>query len=309
MAGSSYKQTGRLLLRLLLIAVVLLICDRGIGKVLKHLYFKQDSGVGYRTTYAIDSTSADILIFGSSRANHCYVPDIIEDSLHKTCYNAGRDGNYILYNYAVFKSVTKRYTPKAIFFDIRPEDFTYSTAEYERLSLLLPYYRAHPEIRHIIDFRGPFEKLKTISAIYPYNSLILQILMGNLNKNKERAPDIKGYVPNFNLMKDEKMDTLKITDCSFDETKYRAVKDIISTCRQKGIDLVFVYSPVWNAIKSGYCDRVSELCSESGTKYLNLSNTPVFTGNHDYFSDWDHVNDKGARIFSAMLAEKFLRTR
>ena len=105
MANSSFKQIIRFFLKFLLIVALILICDQGIGTILKFFYFRQESGDGYRTTYAIDSTIADILIFGSSRANHSYVPEIFEDKLHYTFYNTGRDGNFILYNYAIFKAI------------------------------------------------------------------------------------------------------------------------------------------------------------------------------------------------------------
>lgn len=308
MANSSFRQIIQFFLKLLLIVSVIFVCDKGIGTILKHFYFRQESGVGYRSTYAIDSTFADVLIFGSSRANHCYVPEVFEDSLHYTCYNAGRDGSYVLYTYAIFKAITTRYNPKLIIIDIRPGDLNYSTSEYERLSLLLPYYQKHPEISRIIDFRGPYEKIKLISAIYPYNSLILQIIIGNLDYNKDRVPDIKGFVPYFNVMKYERMDTLQIGSFSIDENKNRALKDIISTCKQKRINLVFVYSPVWSISQSGYSGAISELCFKNGIRYIDMSNYPVFNNHPEYFNDWDHLNNDGARVFSSILINKIMHT-
>ena len=38
----------------------------------------------------------DVLIMGSSRAHHHYVPEIISDSLGLSCYNTGKDGNGII---------------------------------------------------------------------------------------------------------------------------------------------------------------------------------------------------------------------
>lgn len=308
MASSYLKHIIQFFLRLLLIVSVIFVCDKGIGTILKHFYFRQESGAGYRSTYVIDSTFADILIFGSSRANHCYDPEIFEDSLHYTCYNAGRDGSYILYTYAMFKAVTRRYNPKLIIIDIRPEDLNYNSFEYDRLSLLLPYYQKHPEISRIIDFRGPFEKIKLISAIYPYNSLILQILIGNLEYNKDRVTDIKGYLPYFNIMKNERIGTLQIGSFTIDENKNRALKDIISTCKQKRIDLVFVYSPVWSICQSGYSRAISELCSKNGIRFIDLSNYPTFLNHPEYFNDWDHLNNDGVRVFSSILTNKIIHT-
>jgi len=309
MTSSAFKQILKFSYRFILILFLILVCDRGVGTILKIFYFRQESGVGYKTTYAIDSTVADVLIFGSSRANHGYVPEIFEDSLHYSFYNTGRDGNYILYNYAILKAISGRYNPKLIIMDIRPDDIGYSATEYERLSLLLPYYKTHPEIRNIIDYKGPFEKIKVVSAIYPYNSLILQILIGNLNYNKERVSDNKGYVPILKVMEKEKIDTFQISLLTVDENKINALKDIISTSKQKNIDLVFVYSPARTFIKDNFYETIlSDLCSENGTNYIDMSNHPVFINNHLYFADKDHLNNDGAKVFSTMLVNKILHT-
>ncbi len=310
MAESSFRQVVRFFLRLLLILSVIIILDRGAGTLLKYFYFRQESGVGYLTTYSIDSTLADILIFGSSRANHSYVPDILEENLHRTVYNTGRDGTYILFNYAIFKAITKRYNPKLIIIDIRPEDLGYSAREYDILSLLLPYYQRHPEIRRIIDLKGPFERIKRISAIYPYNSLLLQIAMGNLKHNKDRVPDNKGYVPLLGKLENVTIDTTKIIKCNIDKNKTGALKDIVSTCRQKNIDLVFVYSPTWRIIEDSFCNNIlSDFCTEYGIRYLNMSNLPVFVSNQGYFSDIYHLNDQGARVFSKLVVDQISQNK
>ncbi len=310
MAGTFFKQIIRFFLRSIFIVLILLVFDHGIGKILKFFYFRQESGALYRTTYAIDSTNAEILIFESSHASRCYVSEIFEDSLHYNCYNTGRDGSFILYNYAIFKAVSTRYNPRMIIIDISPEYLAYNTTDYDRLSLLLPYYQTHPEISRIVNLRGPFEKIKLISAIYPYNSLILHIVLGNLNFNKEREPEIKGYVPLFKIMKNEKIDTSRIVACTIDKNKICALKDIISTCKQKKIDLFFVYSPRWSIIQGSFNNTlISSMCSENGIRYIDMSNNQIFINNHDYFADKDHLNDEGAKVFSSMLINKIIRTK
>jgi hypothetical protein len=306
-AISSIKEINRFFLKLLLIEIIIFACDRGIGTFLKIFYFHQESGTGFRTTFSIDSTSADILVFGSSRANHSYVPEIFEKKLSATFYNTGKDGNFVLYNYAIFKVITKRYYPDLVIIDISPEELAYNSVEYERLSSLLPYYKAHPEIRQIVDLRGPFEKTKHISSIYPYNSLIMLIAMGNLQYNKLRKPDNKGYVPLYKTMINEKHDTLKIIAGTLDENKIVAIKDIISTCKQNNIDLVFVYSPTWNISQiSFYNDKLSELFSSEGIRFLDLSNPPAFMNKSNLFADINHLNDDGAKVFSNMVTDSIL---
>lgn len=305
----SSNQVVRFFIRSVWILSLIFLLDRGIGMMLKYFYFRQNYGEQSRITDVIDSTCADILIFGSSRANHSYIPEIFESRLPYTCYNLGREGNFILYNYAIFKAITKRFNPKLIIFDIRPYELEYHSFEYERLSQLNPFYQKYPEIRHIVDLRGPFEKFKHISAIYSYNSLLFQIARGNIELSNAKVPDIKGYIPLYKTMKHEKIGTWNLSDCTIDENKIRALKDIISTCKQKNIDLVFVYSPIWIIIQDTYCNNIiSDMCSEQGISYIDMSNDTTFINSPDYFEDITHINNEGAIVFSNMLINKLCPT-
>ncbi|HXS59927.1 MAG TPA: hypothetical protein VN703_03845, partial [Candidatus Sulfopaludibacter sp.] len=121
-----------------------------IGNLLRTFYFKQQSGLQCRTTYSIEKTTANVLIFGSSAANHDYQTNTFTKRLDTSFYNTGRDGISIFYEYAVLKAILKRYTPKIIILDFDQEEFIKNEASYDRLSALLPYYINHPEIRSII---------------------------------------------------------------------------------------------------------------------------------------------------------------
>ena len=140
----------------------------------------------------MDSTLADMLIIGSSRANHHYVPSVFEDSLKISFYNAGRDGNGTFYQLALLKTILKRYTPKIIVFDYSSV-FVKGAEEYDQMASLLPYYRTHKEIQPLVEMKSPFEKIKLLSEIYPFNSQLLTISVGNLKMNKKRVADDKGY--------------------------------------------------------------------------------------------------------------------
>jgi hypothetical protein len=302
MSFPSSGKVKRFCFRFALITLIIFICDQGIGHYLKHLYFRQRSGLLYRTTYAIDSTRAELLVFGSSRANHHYVSELFDDSLHLTTYNTGRDGNFTLFNFALFKAITTRYQPKMIIMDINPDELGYDANSYERLSSLLPYYHDHREIRPVVELKNPFEKLKLSSAIYPYNSLLLTIIMGNLDYNKNRNPDVKGYVPIFTKMKADKIGKAQLYEFSPDENKTRALTQIMTECRDKKINLLFVRSPVFQIDSGNRANSVlSELCAVNHVRYLDLSNKSLFISNPRYFADINHLNDDGARLFTNLL--------
>jgi hypothetical protein len=284
-----------------------MILDLIIGNILRHFYFTQVAGENFRSTYAIDSTNADILVFGSSRANHHYVPEIFEKGLKMSFYNTGRDGNFLLYNYAVFKSIIKRYSPKIVIFDITLNELNYEVSNYDRLASLLPYWRNHPEIRSIVKMRSPYEEIKIISSVYPFNSSILTIGVGNLVLNKNRKSDRKGYVPLTNNLRDTALEKMEIEDEKFDINKVHVLNNIVNTCLEKKIKLFIVQSPVYARISPSKANILIESIAKKGkAKYLSFSNDPVFSSKPYYFQDQNHLNEIGANYFSKILVNKII---
>ena len=73
---------------------------------------------------------------------------------------------------------------------------------YDKLSALLPYYKNHSEIRKIVDLKSNLEKFKMLSHIYPFNSTLSYIILGNTNYNQKRRNEINGYVPFIKIWKE-----------------------------------------------------------------------------------------------------------
>ncbi|HEY1870110.1 MAG TPA: hypothetical protein VGG71_03575, partial [Chitinophagaceae bacterium] len=110
--------------RFLVLLVTVFLLDLIIGSVLKKFYFQQESGLDYRSTYSIEKTTADVLIFGSSTANHDYIPEIFGKVLGIPSYNVGRDGTSVFYDYSILKMILKRYSPKIIILDFDKQEFS-----------------------------------------------------------------------------------------------------------------------------------------------------------------------------------------
>jgi hypothetical protein len=314
MEGSSFTSNFRgavikkIIFNVVIVAIIVVVLDAAIGKVLQYFYFKETSGLHFRTTYAMETTRADILVFGSSRANHHYVPEVFEDSLRMSFYNTGRDGNYLIYNYAVFKSILKRYKPKIIIFDINPEVLYFNKNSYERLSSLLPYYRNHPEIRSIIEQRGPYEKYKLYSSIYPYNSSLLTIAIGNLEINKNRKADREGYIPLYNHMQDTTLSFVENTSTLINTVSLNMLKAICTTCKQNQIRLYLVQSPWYVKMNQiTFSKTLKSLAEDNDAIFIDFANDPLFMKYPSWFQDENHLNDEGATKFSVILARMLRR--
>ena len=64
----------------------------------------------------LENTNAQVLIFGSSHAHRHYVPEVFEKTLKKTTYNAGAEGQQLLYHLAMQQMIVKRVKPEVIIF-------------------------------------------------------------------------------------------------------------------------------------------------------------------------------------------------
>jgi len=295
----------------LFVFIIVTVLDFGIGSVLKAFYFRETSGIDYRTTYSIEKTRADVLIFGASTATHNYIPGTFEKRLNLSAYNVGRDGNSILYDYAVLKTILKRYTPKIIILDFVNDEFNRSQDSYDRLSSLLPYYKTHPEIDSIVDLRGPYEKYKMISNIYPYNSLVLTISAGNSEFNKKRGEDINGFVPLYTTWGDTIKFANSFLNDEVDSNKLRMYESFIRDCVNANVELYIISSPLF--VKPDYVNNSVALGKAIAEKYkarfFDYSQDTLMLNNRNLFADIAHLNVSGATVYSNKIVDRILGGR
>ncbi len=300
------KRFSKPLLQALLFIALVAAADFIVGKALKYFYKHQSSGWDYATRYAAEETTADVLVFGASRAQQQYNPAIMQDSLKLSCYNVGRDGTPFFYHYAILQTVLKRYTPKIIILDCEYAALAKTETSYERLSSLLPLYNDHPEIRSIVNMRGPFEKYKHISSIYPYNSMLFKIAVANLESNKKEKEDILGYVPLRGSLKTP-VKTYDFTKpYELDTVKVNMLKMFIDDCRTRNIQLYFVTSPYYmKTIGTDYSnDATKKLASEQNIPFIDYSKDTFYYSKPQLFDDTVHLNFNGSKIFSSLIASE-----
>jgi len=288
-------------------SLIVLGLDISVGKLLNHYYFKTKSGLLYRTTFSMEQCETDILVFGTSRANHHYDIKLIEEKTGMSAYNTGRDGNFVFYQTAILKSVLERYTPKKIILDFTGT-FAYSQNDYDRLSSLLPYYKTHPEIRDIIELKSSFERFKLLSRIYPYNSMFTTIIVGNLEFNKKRKNNkgaFKGYVPLIGGY-NQPLDSIQtLQHYETDDNKIAVFTEFLTLSKERNIDLIVVYSPVYYLYQNDYSIWLCrEICEENGIKFVDYSKNKEFLDNPNLFKDKTHLNSIGASLLTNKVLEE-----
>ena len=290
--------------------VLVFLGDLIIGTSLDYLYQNVKSGNLYRTSYSINKSSADIFIFGNSRANHHYNPKIIEEETGLTSYNTGRDGQSIFFSTSVFKLILKRHKPKLVILDYG-SNFQFSEKHYDRISSLLPYYRRHKELDDIITLRSRFEKLKLYSKIYPFNSLITTIIIGNISYNKIRQGFVyNGFIPVSGTAKSitGSIKTIPELPNNIDSNLVKKFEEFILIAKDKNINVVVVYSPkLFKKNKFDISLNIAmNICKENDVKFIDLSESPVFIHKNNLFIDRVHLNSDGANLFTKLLTKYHL---
>lgn len=295
------------LIKLVLLFVIVFFIDFSFGLLLRNLYFSQQSGKLYRTTYSLEKTKSDLLIFGSSTANHEYSPRIFENRLHISTYNTGRDGTSIFYQYAILKGVLKRYSPKMILLNFDLEEFKKNPASYDRISALLPYYKTHPEIRSIVNMKSSKERIKLFSRIYPFNSMLFTILVGNAEFNKQRRQDFQGFVPLKKIL-NKRLDTGYYPEAELDSNKIRIYKLFIRDCITAKVKLYIVCSPYYNELENVPNSVIlgQKIARENNIKFFNFLSDTSLTHHPSYFADMNHLNYAGAEVFSNKLIDSMI---
>lgn len=298
-------------LRIIIFIFIIIILDSFIGYSLKKLYFSQKGGLYYRTTYSIDSTNADVLVFGASTANHHYNPDVFENRFRLSFYSTGRDGMSIYYFLAIQEAILQRYKPKLIILDFNINSLFHGDEDFDKLSGLLPYYEKTNSLDSIILLRNPLERIKLFSKIYPYNSTILTLLKGKSIDNSDR-----GFVKNDNIMNpnDFKIKSIdgneiKSKEKQVDSNKINALKQFIINCKMNNINVIVVSPPRYyhlNNANNSY-QSLLKICDQQKIFFFDYSKNK-YSGEDFYqlYADPGHLNNNGAKVFSNDLCDSIV---
>ena len=278
--------------------IIVAVVDFGYGKVGDYLRDHIRSGASEKVRYVCEQCNEDIIMMGSSRMQHHYVPRVFEDSLGMTCYNAGMDGNGILLSYGFLKMVLERYTPKVIVYDISGFDL-YVDDNTKYLDFMKPYYKTEYEsVAALFDDVDPLERWKMNSNLYRYNSKLLQLIGDNLHttstfeKGYSPIHRTMNYEPTLSENEEKEVDSLKITYiCKF-----------VELAKKNDIKLIFTTSPTYyGKLKLKEDSPMNILSKKLDLNFMNHYYDSLICSSKEYWSDGTHMNDDGAQLFSKTI--------
>ncbi|GAB5526292.1 MAG: hypothetical protein Roseis2KO_41640 [Roseivirga sp.] len=295
-------------LRIIALVLVIISIDLAWGPVFDRVRENQKSGEFGFINHTFYETTDDILIIGSSRAESNFVSLDMEEQLGLTVWNAGMNGQILPYWYALMSKVIERHTPKAVIININPLSLTQDPdiSAYDRAAgLLRPYYGSNTGIDTIVNRASKYEQYLVKSNLYRYNSTYLHFINSYLTGNEKL--ENKGWKTKKKSIKKGQYQEHNLIYNRISKESMRLMESLIKKLKSKGIKVIVVVSPTYNA-NVAHSNSIEQLKTSEGIDVINFANHSIRT-NHQFFKDRTHLNVTGAKRFTYLTSEEIKRLR
>lgn len=292
----------KFLIQLFLFLLLFTGIDYALGEVLRYGEAHAIGGKTERNYYINHQTHEDILFFGSSRSMNHYVPKVFEDSLGMTAYNCGEDETGIVCFYPKLNLIKQRYTPKVIIYDVYYVDLL-DSLRFQNIDFLKTLKTSYGStaVDSIFNRYEPSSQYKMCSKLFRYNSNFLNILMDNARKTNWFSKGF--YLLNTNQMQQEPVVDNSHHKYYYDAEKLSLLEKFIVE-NKDSIRLYFAISPEYGRTNDEMFQPVKDLCNKYSIPLLNHYCDTMFTRNKELFGNQNHLNQKGATLYSSQLANE-----
>lgn len=262
--------------------------------------------------------NSEILILGSSRAVNHYSSVILENKLNHSVYNIGIEGYRFPMQYERFRIYLKyNKKPKVILQNLESFMFERNT-ELFNSTQFLPYLDDPDIQRATRNYKGEFG-LASRFPLYRYNGNWKYAAQGLLNYfglGTNTSPKVKGYYGvegnwDGSFDKYKKQHQSGIVQPINPEVEKEFI-EFLSLCQSQEIKLVLIYSPEYIEMqkltlnRGEIIERFKELAVHFNAVFLDYSDSQI-SYDRQYFSNSQHMNKKGAELFSNILADDLAR--
>jgi len=288
------KQFLRLLV-FIVVAVLLLavVLDWGYTTI-----FHQSSNRGkIEYVYHASPQQYDVVFLGSSRANNHFVAPLFEEKGIKT-FNYGMSASHLFEASLLLKlMVERKFVIKKLILET-DMNLANETRDAGISAQFLPYLHDSEIIKDHFSVEQDFWKLYYI-PFYRYLAFDAKIGFREMNRSWRQVPtnylDNLGYHP----LGGKKKGNMKNDIRKMQPLDNRYYKEIKAICKANNIELIALMTPMCSNVKGlDYFDRVK-------SKYPEIHNYENAVEGDEYFSSCGHLNDEGARKFTAIILKDF----
>lgn len=309
-----------------IIIVVCLVCiDYGVGKVADFVE-KVHAQNAPSFVENVLSRRDDIIIIGSSTANHTYISNDIRDSIGLSVFNAGKDGRFFVSQNCLINLILDNYSPRYILWEIGEHSLSDNFGkdrEFQSETDYYPYY-SNPYIKEVYDKKDSYNRWRMMSNMYKDNSnifvdvyhVINQLILkknrpGDGNKSMRKDGDNNGYSPlTDGGMEDIQKITFPISIDNINEDKVSMLIGTINRCKSNGVKIIFTSSPRYyipNVLQTKSYLKLKDIANIEGIPILNFYTCDSVVSKSEYFRDNDHLFEQGSEDFMSIFIPELKR--
>ncbi|MBN2821340.1 MAG: hypothetical protein JXP36_20375 [Bacteroidales bacterium] len=236
----------------------------------------------------------EVLILGSSRAQHHYNTNLISKTFNRSCYDGGGGGYGIFLNYAQLSERLKISKPSLVIVDVSPNVIVDSES-YTKLNTLLPFYSEYKSVQEIIKLNPDFHSIQTISGVYRYNSTFYEVIKSNKENNH-----LNGYVPLEGVLDTLHYERQMLHTVEMDTLKAKYLHKMIQLCSETEVKLIILVSPTYEMFdpQKLIVGRIESICNENNVLFYDFSDFSKLHKKTQYFKDQLHMNYLGTSIYT-----------
>ena len=312
-------QLKKILWWLFLFAGLILLTDRFISTALSFVYTKTLTGQsgGKINYYLHQSAIPDLLIMGNSRAFYELDPDSFNISAFNIAH-AGMDDCFQLGLLSIL--IQQHKAPSKILLHVEPVNFLQKdTAPFfsNDILQLKYYYGQNSDVTNLINDLGYFEKEKYWLHSYRFNGRVISELK-NFYSTLHLPSDYFGNGFEKNpVLKTDSLKTITMAGVPFNghvyfnKSKTRYLVALIQLALSNHIEVQCFTSPYFYKKNISYLQPeqqwIQTLMSKYQIRYIDYSTNHTIPEleNASYWTDADHLNEKGAAIFSKQVVTDF----
>jgi hypothetical protein len=289
---------------------LLVIADRAIGGAFEYLYFQTRSGEGGGQINAALTTPAQVLLVGSSRMKHHADTGVLARRLATSVYNAGINGHDFLYA-AMLLDVRLHAAdrPRVVVLHVDPDSFSHNPIELSRARIFAYYLDRSAIVRRVLFEDGWAQRSKYLSLTYRANGKALPIIKNVVIPSNTSDG---GFEPLNGSMQLPAVAPPRL-DATFWAFKLSLFNDLVQLCRATGTTLILVNSPTYfvTGAEREQHDRWRSALRRLLDAYpdvpfleINSVTCPAVFDDPGEYRDSSHLNSRGARIYSELLADE-----
>ncbi len=290
---------------LALLVVALVLLDAAGGWFLRSIHPRSTVNPVYKATRGDPHT----LILGGSTIKYSLDPAILGDG----AYNAGQDGQTLFFAASFLRGIPRDAGTRRIIFGLAPHDFAAGAD-----SMLLKYLKTlsvfavdDPLLLDRLSRADPLIKLKYLSSLYPFQGrarrTIFEWLWPSPPDNGFQALiSESGPAP---AVRPRQTEPLPVP-----EESLLWLDQFIETSEELGLQIVFTVPPWVDEPNQASQPRYAKVMAAirermRGRDFCDLTaETPpeIERISHDtsYFYDRQHLNDRGAMVFSKVVSRQ-----